>query len=96
MTERRVRVHPTGTHIIPGVRAVERLVPSDVADVLLEHTPAAFTREAPGELADEPLEDLADVYTEFPELDPDRPATSSTVSSEAGVAGDGEEGRSDG
>lgn len=72
-SERRVRLHPTGDAFIPGVKAVERLVPADIADVLLAHTPAAFTREKDGDLAEDPHEDLSDIYDALPALNPDQP-----------------------
>ena len=71
--ESRVRVYPTETYYLPGVRAVERLVPADIGDALIGSR--AFTRQRP-EGQDEPspdvLEDLSDIYRELPHLDPDR------------------------
>lgn len=79
--DRRVRIHPTDAGFIGGVRAVERLVPADVAEVLIAHEPAAFSREKPdgADLDPAPLEDLDDIYATFPHLDPDRPGEPATA-----------------
>lgn len=67
----RQRVYPTGTHYIPGVAAVERIVPAEVADRLVDGPNAAFTRAKPGpEGAPETpdvREDIDDVLENFPE-----------------------------
>ncbi len=78
-TERpRVHLYPVEDHYLPGVRHVERIVPADVADVLLAGPHPAFTRERP-EGQDEPspdaLEDITDILREVPELRPAAPST---------------------
>lgn len=54
----RVRLFPTG-YYIPGVRAVERLVPADAVDVLTRGPNPAFTRDGTAsEIVHEGTDDL--------------------------------------
>lgn len=84
-TERRVRLYPTGSHYIEGVRAVERLVPADVADRLLAFSPPAFTRERPEgqkEPSEDALESIDDVLA-HPEFRPPEPEAEAEGTSES-------------
>lgn len=61
-TGRRTRLYPTD-HFLPGVAAVQRLVPPEHVDVLLHGPHPAFTRDRPPEveLEDEPFEGTDDI-----------------------------------
>jgi hypothetical protein len=69
----RVRIYPVADYYMPGVRAVERLVPAEVADVLLASPHPAFTRQRP-ETQEAPAtdvpEDIDDILLAMPELTP--------------------------
>lgn len=49
MSDRRIRLYPTGDHVIGGVPAVEYLLPPDhpTTVALLAYRPAAFTTSKP-------------------------------------------------
>lgn len=67
----RVRLYPATDYYLPGVRAVERVVPADVADELLAAPHPAFTRDRPeGQDApsDDALEEHDDIERDAPEV----------------------------
>lgn len=75
MADRRIRLFPTGQAYIAGIRAVERLVPPDIADRLLAFTPPAFTTtrsEGQTEPSPDVIEDLQDIesHPEFRSPEP--------------------------
>lgn len=63
--DKRVRVYPTEGHYLQGVKAVERLVPPDMAEVLTGGPHPAFTRD--GTASKDPvLEDTDDIEAYMP------------------------------
>lgn len=58
----RVHLYPTGTAYLQGVAAVERIVPADMADVLVDS--GAFTRSRPADQKEpsaDAIEDTTDI-----------------------------------
>lgn len=73
-TDRLVRLYPVPDHYFPGIRAVERLVPSSLAEQLVGGPNPAFTRQRPDDQnapSDDALEDLSDIYAQ-PEFAPEQ------------------------
>ena len=77
MAESRVRLYPTGTAYVPGIRAVERLVEPDVAERLVAS--GAFTLD--GEPSADAIEDTWDLdeHPDFQQDPPTEPAPEADV-----------------
>ncbi len=79
----RQRIYPTGNAYFPGVAAVERVVPADVADFLVDS--GAFTRDRPaGQRAPDPAarEDIADVEANLEQFRPVEPVAETVTTEE--------------